>query len=217
MDNKYTPKDALKILKESSFFSLGFNGTKAEAIIGPEKVKEVKELAITALEAQVSNETKFKCKSKDDLSLKDLVKLGYEQGLVKLVCKIHPYEGIVCTIGDFWFFFGGETAEGYSSVEDFKKDIPEESFLTDIYNTLKNFEKCAHLSDEYQYCITYIKEYLQYDSPIDRLHFIFKNIVFHNQENGTAFRFDTQFNDYALRQIAEKMIELGVTVVYGKD
>lgn len=210
MDNKYTPKDALKILKESSYFSLGFNGTKAEAIIGPDKVKEVKELAVAALEAQVSDETKFKCKSKDDLSLKDLIDLGYEQGLVKLIVSPHE-DGIVCQISDIWFYFGGETAEGYSSVEDFKKDIPKESFLTDIYTTLKNFEKCEHLKDEYLYYVAYIKDYLQYDSTLERLLFVFNNIIFRNQEGGLPFRFDAQFNDYALKQIAEKMIEMGVT------
>ncbi|MBQ3514303.1 MAG: hypothetical protein IJA32_11005 [Lachnospiraceae bacterium] len=207
MDSKYTPKDALKLLKECSYFSLGFNGTKAEAIIGPEKVKEVKELAVAALEAQVSDETKFKCKSKDDLSLKDLVKLGYEQGLVKLIVS----DGVVCQIGENRFYFGGESAEGYDSVDKFKEDIPVEDFLDDIYITLHNFEKNTGMRDEYQYYVTYIKDNLQYDSTLDRLHFIFKNIIFKNQENGTAFRFDTQFNDYALKQIAEKMIEMGVT------
>lgn len=210
MDGKYSAKDALKILKECSNFAIGLNGADMSAIISPEKVKEVKELAITALEAQVSDETKFKCKSKDDLSLKDLIDLGYEQGLVKLVVSPHE-DGIVCQIGDYWFYFGGETAESYSSVEDFRKEIPKETFLTDIYTTLKNFEKCEHLKDEYLYYVAYIKDYLQYDSTLERLLFVFNNITFRNQEGGLPFRFDAQFNDYALKQIAEKMIEMGVT------
>ena len=46
---------------------------------------------------------------------KDMIKRGYEQGLIKLVIEPNMKSEVVCQIGDNWFYFGGITAEEKNS------------------------------------------------------------------------------------------------------
>lgn len=216
MDNQYSEKDALKILKECSYFGLGLNGENGESVIGPERVRQVKEFAITALEAQMNGN--FSNHSMDDYSLQELVALGYEQDIVKLgVQKVNDSSDIICLIGDEWFYFGGTTAEGYDSVEKFKEDIPVEDILSEICSTLEDYKKCASYNacynKVYNYCLQYLKENIRIiDAQVDPLISIFKEIQYQNWENGTTIPFATQFNDFSLRQIAEELIKRGLTI-----
>jgi len=49
----------------------------------------------------------------------DIVRAGYEEGHIKLIESPHR-DGIVCQIGDNWFYFGGQTAEDFKNVEEYK-------------------------------------------------------------------------------------------------
>jgi len=157
MDNK----GALKILNCCGDFSFSLNGINAKSVIGEADVDKVKRLAIAALEEQVKGN--FSNNSIDDFSLQELIVLGYEQGIVKLgVLKVNESSEIICQIGKEWFCFGGETAEGYDSVEKFIEDIPVEDFLSEICDTLEHFGKYADCNigynTVYNYCIHYLKE-----------------------------------------------------------
>lgn len=78
----------------------------------------------------------------------DMVNAGYEEGLIKLIESPNG-DGIVCKIGDNWFYFGGQTAEEYKDVESYKNDIPKEDIIKEIYEVLN--ELSTELEDEYLY------------------------------------------------------------------
>lgn len=88
---------------------------------------------------------------------KDMIKRGYKQGLVKLVIEPNMESEVVCQIGDNWFYFGGITAEE-KTVEEYKKVIPEETIISEIYETLDGFRD--EFDDEYMYYYYYLLENL---------------------------------------------------------
>lgn len=94
---------------------------------------------------------------------KEMVENGYKSGVIRL--DVSPNEdGIVCFIGDIWFFFGGMTAEEFKSVEDYQRDIPRESIIDDIFNALESFREdgeAGHeeFADEYAYYDSYLREH----------------------------------------------------------
>lgn len=78
----------------------------------------------------------------------DMVKNGYEQGHIKLIESPNG-DGVVCQIGDNWFYFGGATAEEYKDAELFKNDIPKEDIIKEIFDVLEEFS--TEFEDEYLY------------------------------------------------------------------
>lgn len=153
MDNK----GALKILNCCGDFSFSLNGINAKSVIGEADVDKVKRLAIAALEEQVaSDEESFK-----NMTLLGLIFLGYMQGLVKLIISPHG-DGIVCQIGEHWFYFDGSNAEQYDSVEEYVKDIPETTIIETIVSVLSEFrnEESMTFMDEYLYYFYYLIENL---------------------------------------------------------
>ena len=91
------------------------------------------------------------------LITKDMIKRGYNQGIIKLITSPNA-NGIVCQIGDNWFYFGGSTAEEYNDVEEYKNAIPTSNIIKDIYEVLKDFKTA--FEDEYLYYYAYLKENL---------------------------------------------------------
>lgn len=88
----------------------------------------------------------------------EMIAQGYSSGLITLMMSPHD-DGVVCTIGDCWFYFGGHTAEECGSVEEYKKDIPEECIVKDIYDVLQDFWRSGHeLRDEYLYYEYFLQE-----------------------------------------------------------
>ena len=62
---------------------------------------------------------------------------GYRNGIVRLIDSPNR-DGTVCQIGDEWFYFGGEAAEGVTP-EEYKKAVPEDGIVDEIYFVLKDF------------------------------------------------------------------------------
>lgn len=90
----------------------------------------------------------------------DMVRDGYEAGIIKLIESPNG-DGVVCGIGDNWFYFGGMTAEEMS-VEEYCRDIPKEDFLKDIFQVLEDFRKDGDVfEDEYLYYEAFLSEQLQ--------------------------------------------------------
>jgi len=89
----------------------------------------------------------------------DMVKSGYASGHIWL-SESPNGDGVVCRIGDGWFFFGGHTAEDYDSAADYKKDIPVECIVKDIFEVLQDFWDCGHeeFRDEYLYYEYFLQE-----------------------------------------------------------
>lgn len=91
----------------------------------------------------------------------DMVRAGYELGIINLINGSAVYgDGVVCSIGDNWFYFGGYTAESYDSPDEYKKDFPAEEIITDIFNVLEDFSSCGakEFKDEYLYYEAHLKE-----------------------------------------------------------
>lgn len=85
----------------------------------------------------------------------DMVKFGYETGLINLIPSPND-DGIACSIGDGWFYFGGHTAEEYTIVESYKQNILTEDIVKDIYDVLEQFQ--SEFEDEYLYYEYYLRE-----------------------------------------------------------
>ena len=77
---------------------------------------------------------------------------GLNNGVINLIADPNMEEGTVCKIGEFWFYFGGETAEEMNP-DEFKKNIPQEDIVNEIHDTLESFRKDEDeiFKDEYNY------------------------------------------------------------------
>lgn len=87
----------------------------------------------------------------------DMVVSGYNSGLIKLI-NASPFfgDGIACSIGDNWFYFGGHTAEEYSDVAEYKKDIPKTDIIKSIFEVLEQF--LTEYVEEYRYYESFLRE-----------------------------------------------------------
>ena len=71
---------------------------------------------------------------------KAMIGKGYGNAVIKL--DISPYnDSVVCVIGEYWFYFGGFTAEEYVDVEAYKQDVHRDVIIDKIYDTLNGFKK----------------------------------------------------------------------------
>ncbi len=82
-----------------------------------------------------------------------MIKQGIECGAITFIDQ----GGTVCSIGDYWFYFGGLTAEEMNPAE-YLEAIPMEDIIGDVYTTLEDFRNHADFLDEYKYYEAYLKE-----------------------------------------------------------
>ena len=88
---------------------------------------------------------------------KQMVKDAYDKGVIEL--DVSPNgDGIVAKIDEGWFYFGGLTAEEYTDPREYEHDIPKETIVDDIYETLDGFGEWEELCDEYGYYEEVFKE-----------------------------------------------------------
>ncbi len=85
---------------------------------------------------------------------RQMIKRAYEEGLVKIIDSPHN-NGAVCRIGEYWFYFGGETAEEMTASE-YISNTPKEDIINEITTTLDDFYGCEALEDEYGYYFSII-------------------------------------------------------------
>lgn len=92
---------------------------------------------------------------------KEILTRGYKDGVVKL--EESPNEdGVVCRIGEYWFYFGGSEAEECMTVEEYNASIPTETIIDEIYQVLDDFANCCEIyGDEYNYYEAYLNEHLK--------------------------------------------------------
>ena len=89
---------------------------------------------------------------------KDMVINRYNQGLINLILSPNG-DGIVCQIGDNWFYFGGSTAEAYDKVAEYKEIMLTSDIITEIYDVLCEFK--TEFDEEYLYYYYYLMENLK--------------------------------------------------------
>ena len=80
---------------------------------------------------------------------KEKIKAGLREGAVRLITDPNMGSGAVCQIGELWFYFGGETAEGMTP-EEYMKCVPEDEIADEIFEALESF-KTDGFEDEYEY------------------------------------------------------------------
>lgn len=87
---------------------------------------------------------------------------GLRSGLISLVKNPQQEIGTVCQIGEYWFYFGGETAEEYDPKE-FQDNVPFDDIVSEIYDTLMAFKEESPINTEYFYylAVLEIKGYTQ--------------------------------------------------------
>lgn len=90
---------------------------------------------------------------------KEMVKLGYNRNIIRLIASPHN-DGIVCQIGEHWFYFGGYMAEQFNQPEDFIHAVPKEDIINDIFVVLDTFgtEDREIFGDEYLYYLHYLQD-----------------------------------------------------------
>lgn len=81
---------------------------------------------------------------------KDMIEKGMECGAVLLTVDPIANFGTVCTIGNGWFYFGGETAEEMLP-EKYMENVPMEDIVNEIFMTLKDFAYDIDFAEEYEY------------------------------------------------------------------
>lgn len=98
----------------------------------------------------------------------DMVKRGYEQGIVRLI-ESPRGDGPVCAIGDDWFYFSVEAEkslgdvmekaiEGEIGVEEFRSLVPSGDIVNGIFGALE--ELSIEIEDEYLYYEAFLNENL---------------------------------------------------------
>jgi len=88
---------------------------------------------------------------------KDMIRDGIKRGIIRFVKDPNIDSGTVCKIGEYWFYFGGLTAEE-ETPEEYVRNVPEEDIVSEIYDTLESFRQDDGLRDEYLYYVTFLRE-----------------------------------------------------------
>ena len=89
---------------------------------------------------------------------KMLLRNAYDQRVLNLEPSPHG-DGIVCRIGEYWFYFGGTTASEYNDPEEYIKKVPKEVIIDDIKWALAEFHD--EFTNEYKYYEYYLKEHVK--------------------------------------------------------
>lgn len=91
----------------------------------------------------------------DDITVQEVFD-GLRNGYVELVEK-GCGTGTVCQIGEYWFYFGGITAEELTP-EEYLRDIPMKDIAREIFDTLASFRESEDFMDEYRYYRSFLRE-----------------------------------------------------------
>ena len=78
-----------------------------------------------------------------------MIEKAYEEGLVKIIDSPHD-DGTVCKIGEYWFYFGGET-EAEMTASEYIANVSKENIINEIITVLDDFYGDETFEDEYGY------------------------------------------------------------------
>ena len=88
---------------------------------------------------------------------REMVKEGYKKGLISLAWSPSD-DGVICEIGDNWFYFGERAEIECESVEEYKRAVLEDTIIDHILDTLNELYVSG---DETR------KEYLYYQNCLE--------------------------------------------------
>lgn len=120
---------------------------------------------------------------------KEIIRQGLSSGYIKLINCPQSTAETVCEINGNWFYFGGQTAEGVLP-EEYKKIVPFEDIVNEIFNTLEDFRESDwdEYKDEYAMYECYLRSI--YESEM----FVVKTlqnegIDFYHHPNSLSYEF----------------------------
>lgn len=100
---------------------------------------------------------------------KEMIKQGIEQGVIKFIVDPNMDSGIVCRIGEGWFYFDRATAEEMNPVEmspeEYLKKVPVNYIVNEIYDALKD-NSSGIFEDERKYYEAYLVKTLNLDRTV---------------------------------------------------
>lgn len=89
---------------------------------------------------------------------KERIAAGLKAGLIRLI-ESPQNDGVVCSIGKQWFYFGGTQAEE-STVDEYIRDVPQKEIIDKIYDVLFDLSYSGFdYWDAYKYCSLYLQEH----------------------------------------------------------
>lgn len=89
-----------------------------------------------------------------------MVAKGIDAGIVHFVVDPNMEHGTVCQIGDYWFYFGGYTAET-ENPEEFLKNANQDDIVRDICYALEGIGVMSPIEHAYYYAVLNPKEFLR--------------------------------------------------------
>ena len=81
----------------------------------------------------------------------DMIMRGIQTGVVQFITDPNMGYGTVCKIGDYWFYFGGITAEEMEP-DEYVKKFSVEKIAGIVFRVFEEWRASGFFTDEYRYC-----------------------------------------------------------------
>lgn len=94
---------------------------------------------------------------------KEMLETGYDRGIVKLIISPND-DGVVCQIGEYWFYFSSPIGCDVESVEEYLSAVTKEEMIDEIYDSLDEFQYMPEMMNEYAYYEACLRDPLCVDS-----------------------------------------------------
>lgn len=98
---------------------------------------------------------------------KELILKGIQCGVIELITDPNMESGTVAKIGEYWFYFGGITAEE-ESPEEYRKHVPDEDIARKILEALEGIRDDLGDDAEYGYYASVLRESIPEDGSTDK-------------------------------------------------
>ncbi len=95
-------------------------------------------------------------RTKETITIKQIER-GIQNGVIRFISDPNMGYGTVCEIGEYWFYFGGESAEE-EEPEDYVKNVPLDDLCREIFETLNDFQQDETHAEEYEYYATILSK-----------------------------------------------------------
>ena len=86
---------------------------------------------------------------------KNIVASAYKRGIITLDIDPNMEAGTIARLGEYWFYFGGITAEEMNP-DEYKTNVPETDIINEIFDVIDEFK--TENPDEYAYYEAVLKE-----------------------------------------------------------
>ena len=90
---------------------------------------------------------------------KELIRKGIESKVIRFESDPDGIDGrgTVCAIGEYWFYFGGLTAEELTP-DEYQENVPMEEIIDEVFDVLEDFRNTDGFEDEYEYYQCFLNE-----------------------------------------------------------